>query len=199
MAGRDLGSAGLSLIDKPSAGESPSPSAAPSIQSVYRQYFNFVWSSAQRFGAEAEALDDVVQEVFIVIHAKLPHLERPEALRSWIYGVVRRTVSTHRRARRARTAAGLSAVAECDAESPEPTPFERTKVNAELELLAKLLSELDEPKREIFELVELQELSVPEAADVLELPVNTAYSRLRAARQAFEAALARHGAPNRGR
>ena len=54
-------------------------------------------------------MDDLVQEVFIVIHAKLDSLEKPEALRSFIYGVVRRTVSTHRRARRSRPVAGLTA------------------------------------------------------------------------------------------
>ena len=57
-----------------------------------------------------------------------------------------------------------------------------------------MLAELDEPKREVFSLVELEELTVPEVADALEIPLNTAYSRLRMAREAFEAALARHEA-----
>jgi RNA polymerase sigma-70 factor (ECF subfamily) len=139
-------------------------------------------------------MDDLVQEVFIVIHAKLASLEKPEALRSFIYGVVRRTVSTHRRAKRARPVAGLTASIGPEAVSHSPTPLEQTESNAELQLLARLLEELDEPKREVFALVELEELTVPEAAEVLEIPLNTAYSRLRLARQAFEAALARHHA-----
>ena len=139
-------------------------------------------------------MDDLVQEVFIVIHGKLASLEKPEALRSFIYGVVRRTVSTHRRDQRARPAAGLTASIGPEAVSHTPTPLEQTEANAELGLLAKLLEELDEPKREVFALVELQELTVPEAAAVLEIPLNTAYSRLRLARQAFAAALSRHHA-----
>jgi RNA polymerase sigma-70 factor (ECF subfamily) len=59
-----------------------------------------------------------------------------------------------------------------------------------------LLAELGDSKRELFELVELEELSVPEVADMLQIPLNTAYSRLRAARQAFEAAFARYEARN---
>jgi len=43
-------------------------------------------------------------------------------------------------------------------------------------------------------MVELDELTVPEIAEILEIPLNTAYSRLRVARQAFEDALARHSA-----
>ena len=167
-----------------------------SFQSVYRQYFGFVWSSARRLGVEPESIDDVVQEVFIVIHAKLGTLEKPEALRSWVYGVVRRTVSVHRRAKRARS---FGLASDVELESHEPTPFEQTGSNQELLQLQSLLAELDEPKREVFALVELEELTVPEAAEVLEIPLNTAYSRLRAARQAFEAALLRHEARYKGR
>jgi RNA polymerase sigma-70 factor (ECF subfamily) len=168
----------------------------PSFPSVYRQYFDFVWSSVRRLGVEPEAVDDLVQDVFIVIYSKLDTLEKPEALRSWIYGVVRRSVSTHRRAKRIRGGAAMAVGFSTEAVSHAPTPLEQTETHAELQLLASLLAELDEPKREIFSLVELQELTVPEAAEALELPLNTAYSRLRLARQAFEAALARNEARN---
>ena len=143
-------------------------------------------------------MDDLVQEVFMVIHAKLESLERPEALYSWICGVVRRTASNYRRALRTQEAAGILHDAAAEAESHEPTPFERLRTNADLELLASLIAQLDEPKREVFELVEIDELTVPEAAELLEIPLNTAYSRLRAARQAFEAAVARRGDRSKG-
>jgi RNA polymerase sigma-70 factor (ECF subfamily) len=80
----------------------------------------------------------------------------------------------------------------------DPTPLENTERNAERQLLMRLLSELDEPKREVFTLVDVHELSVPEAAEALGIPLNTAYSRLRVARQSFEMALARYEARNRG-
>lgn len=170
----------------------------PAFGAVYQQYFDFVWSMARRLGVEQAAIDDVVQDVFVVIHAKLDSLERPEALRSWIYSIVRRTVSTHRRSTRASAPPG-GAAAVSDAVSQEPTPLEQTEKQAGLALLSQLLDQLDEPKREVFALVELEELSVPEVAEVLDIPLNTAYSRLRAARQAFEAALARHAARTKGR
>jgi RNA polymerase sigma-70 factor, ECF subfamily len=202
MAGRNLEARVLAMIKnadpEPGSPHAPSP-ATPPFRAVYEQYFNFVWSSARHLGVFAESMDDVVQEVFIVIHARLHTLERSEALRSWIYGVVRRTASSHRRSRRARDAAGGSAARGAELEDLPPTPFELTEKNAELELLANLLNEIDEPKREVFVLVELEEMSVPEVAEALEIPLNTAYSRLRAARQAFEAALARHEARSEGK
>jgi RNA polymerase sigma-70 factor (ECF subfamily) len=170
-----------------------------SFASVYRQYFDFVWSTARRFGVEAESIDDLVQEVFIVIHAKLDTLERPEALRSWVYGIVRRTVSTYRRTRRAHAASGWTGDVLADVPSRDRTPLEQTEQNDSLRLLADLLEQLDEPKREVFALVELEEWTVPEVAEALEIPLNTAYSRLRTARLAFEAALARYEARKKGK
>ena len=52
-----------------------------------------------------------------------------------------------------------------------------------------ILERIDEDKRIVFALVELEQLSVPEVARMLELNLNTAYSRLRLARVAFEAAV----------
>lgn len=165
----------------------------PSFEAIYRQYFGFVWSSARRLGVTADAMDDVVQEVFVVIHSKLHTLQQPESLRSWIYGIVRRTVSDHRRASRTRRNAGevMAQDARASRVGP-PTPLELTETASDLELLSSLLAQLDEAKREVFALVEIEEMTVPEVARALDIPLNTAYSRLRAARQAFEEALNRH-------
>ena len=172
-----------------------SASEVPPFHAIYKQYVEFVWSSAGHLGAGAEIVDDVVQDVFMVIHSKISTLQHPEALRSWIYGIVRRTVSDYRRSRRTRDAAGVSLSAE--PKSSRPSPLDVAERNAELELLESVLAELDEPKREVFVMVEILEMTVPEVVQSLEIPLNTAYSRLRLARQDFEEALARHEARNR--
>lgn len=99
------------------------PAGMPSFQALYTQYFSFVWASTRRLGVAPDTIDDVVQEVFIVIHSRLHTLQHPEALRSWIYGVVRRTVSTHHRAQRARSSARATADGH-ELPSKDPTPFD---------------------------------------------------------------------------
>jgi RNA polymerase sigma-70 factor, ECF subfamily len=168
------------------------------FESIYKQYFDFVWASVRRLGVNPPATDDVVQEVFVVIHSRLHTVEQPQSLRSWIYGVVRRTVSSHHRAQRVRDASGSALAAESTLNRAPPTPFDLLEQNAQLKLLWTLLEELDEPKREVFSMAELDELTVPEIAEILVIPLNTAYSRLRAARQAFEEVLARHLAQREG-
>jgi RNA polymerase sigma-70 factor, ECF subfamily len=168
----------------------------PQFEAIYQQYFDFVWSSVKRLGVGSDSMDDVVQEVFIVVHSRLHTLQQPESLRSWLYGIVRRTVSGYRRSNRAKLS--REALVAADSAPLEPTPLELTERVGELKLLAKLLSGIDEAKREVFLLVELDELTVPEVAETLDIPLNTAYSRLRAARHAFEQALARHSIRSEG-
>src|SRR5688500_4561655 len=101
---------------------------ASPFESGYWQYFDFVWSSVRRLGVSSAATDDVVQEVFIVIHSRLHTLERPQALRSWIYGVVRRTVSSHHRAQRAKAVSGVQLAVETEAQvGTPPTPSDLTE------------------------------------------------------------------------
>jgi len=166
------------------------------FEATYRKFFRFVWASARRLGVSEADVDDVVQEVFLVIHAKLDTVRDPESLRSWIYGIVRRTVSTHRRAAKVRSAR-FSFLQAFPWASPGPTPEQLTEQGSEAALLAQLLAGLSEAKREVFILAELEEMSVPEIAAALEVPLNTAYSRLRHARADFEAALGRHQARER--
>lgn len=172
------------------------PADAPlTFSAIYRTYFDFVWSSVRRLGVGEESVDDVVQEVFVIIHSRLHTLQQPDSLRSWVYGVVRRTASGYHRTRRAKAAHGLE-VEIIDETLPATSlnPFEESARNDKLELLGKLLNGLDDSKREVFALAEIHEMTVPEIAQALEIPLNTAYSRLHAARQAFERALARHTA-----
>jgi RNA polymerase sigma-70 factor (ECF subfamily) len=161
---------------------------------VYEGYFDFVWSCTRRLGVGDNEIDDVVQEIFIVIHGKLSTLERVESLRSWIYGIIRRTVSGYHRSRRARVASAAAFGVEDVPLLRPPTPFELAEQSDQLKFLWGMLAKLDPSKRETFVLAELEEMTAPEIAAALEVPLNTVYTRLRSARHELEAALARHHA-----
>jgi RNA polymerase sigma-70 factor (ECF subfamily) len=169
--------------------------AAPSFEFVYREFFGFVWSCTRRLGIVENELDDVVQEIFLVIHARLHTLQHPESIKSWIYGIVRRTASTYHRAKRAKLANASAIDAEVAIQYPQPpSPHELAEQSDQVRLLWELLDKLDPEKREVFVLNELDEMTVPEIALALDVPVNTVYSRLRVARQELEEAFTRHKA-----
>jgi RNA polymerase sigma-70 factor (ECF subfamily) len=145
-----------------------------------------------------DAVDDVVQEIFVVVNARLSTVEQPASLRSWIYGVVRRTVSTYHRGRRTRGASESHEPFD-DAGAVQPSPLDLAVLSDEIRLLWRLLGELGPLKREVFVLAELEEMTMPEIAEAIGVPLNTAYSRLRVAREEFNDALARHDASQKER
>ncbi len=171
------------------------PRALPVIASfddVYRDELAFVWRSARRLGVREAALDDVVQEVFVVVHRRLETFEGRSSLRTWLFGITLRIVRDHLRAVRRRGTAGDD---EPDAlGTTDPSPCDLAERSEAVRILHAILDELDDEKREVFVMAELEELPVPEIAGVLAINLNTAYARLRLARQAFEQALARHRA-----
>jgi RNA polymerase sigma-70 factor, ECF subfamily len=176
-----------------------SSAGVPPFEVVYERCLDLVWTAARQLGVPADAIDDVVQEIFVVIHGRLATLQNVESLRSWVYGVARRTISTYRRNQRARTASGSKYAQVADWLGPLPaTPLELSELAERQRLLLQLLAELDEGKREVFVLAEVEGFTAPEIAEALELPVNTVYSRLRLARQSFEQAMARHVSRQKG-
>ena len=181
-------------------GGPPAVPAAPTFEAVYEQYFRFVWRSTRRWGVPLEAVDDVVQEVFIVIHRRLNTLEHVESLPSWVYGIVRKTVSTYFRARNTRKAIfSWDPMLDDTPGSLQPSPLDQAVMADDVALLSRLMKLLDPAKREVLMLAELEEMSVPEIAAGIGIPLNTAYSRLRVARQEFNEALARYRAQQKPR
>ncbi|MGO9834461.1 MAG: RNA polymerase sigma factor [Polyangiaceae bacterium] len=181
------------------AGSGATAAALPSFRSIYDAYFDFVWASTRRLGVPVDAADDVVQEIFVVVNARLGTVEQPASLRSWIYGVVRRTVSTYHRGRRVRSANESHDPLEDLASAAQPSPLDLTVLSDEVRLLWRLLGELGPLKREVFVLSEIEEMTMPEIAEAIGVPLNTAYSRLRVAREEFNEALARHEAAQKER
>jgi RNA polymerase sigma-70 factor (ECF subfamily) len=162
---------------------------------IYRAYFDFVWASSRYLGVEESELDDVIQDVFVAIYRRINTLQNPDSLRGWIYGVTRRIVSTYRRSKR-------TALIHVNTAPIEPTmvldevatPHQQIERFEQLDFLRQLLAELDAAKREVIELAELREMRAPEIATLLDVPLNTVYSRLRSARRELDEVFRRYQA-----
>ena len=165
----------------------------PSFHELYHRYFNFVWSCTRRMGVGESELDDVVQDIFITIHGRLSTLEHPDSLRSWIYGIIRRTAYAHHRTRRTKAVSAAALNLERELQYPQqPSPLELAEQSDQVKLLWSLLEKLDPLRREVLVLAELDGMTAPEIARAIDVPMNTVYSRLRTARLELDAALARH-------
>jgi RNA polymerase sigma-70 factor (ECF subfamily) len=162
----------------------------PSFEQFYETHFKFVWAMVRYYGVHPDYVPDVVQDAFLVVHSKLHTLHDPEAARSWLHGIVRRVASTHRRKRHEhRLVFGMRLEKFVDGDETR-TPAERAAARQKLAQLSDILQSMHPAKRQVFVLCELEEFTCPEVAELLHLPLNTVYSRLRHAREAFERALA---------
>ena len=170
------------------------PGHALTLAEVYETQFDFVWRSARRLGVASLHVDDVVQEVFLVVHRRLAEFEGRSALKTWLFGITRRVVRDHRRSARRKPAEPLGSLEPADQSG---MPDAQLSQRQESRTLHALLDALDEDKREVFVLAELEQMSGPEIAEALDVNINTVYARLRAARSAFEQAVVRHQARNR--
>ena len=160
---------------------------AATFAQVFTDNAPFVWRALRRLGVREADVEDVCQEVFLVVHRQLAGFEARSSIRTWLYGICLRAASSHRR-RPHRTREEISAEPpEESIPAPQDDDLERKRALARLDAA---LDELDEDKRAVFVLYELEQLSMAEIAEATGCPVQTAYSRLHAARRLVEASLA---------
>jgi len=189
---------------KGAAGAGPEAGDLPlSFDEVYEAHFDFVWRSARRLGVREGAIDDVVQESFLVVHRRLAEFEGRSTVKTWLFGILLRVVRDHRRHLRRKEPHSMRPEAPTDPETlaarSEQGPHERAVKTEAVRALHAILDELDDEKREVFILAELEQMTAPEMAEALGVNLNTIYSRLRAARQEFEQAVSRHRARDQWR
>ena len=178
--------------ERVAAGESRARTATE----VYAEHADFVFASLQRFGIRDNDLEDLLQEVFVVVHRKLHTFDGSSRMTTWLYGISLRVAAAHRRRAHVRREHAVDPVPEPartpSARSDDPeAALQRGQARQQLETI---LDELDLDKRAVFVMFEIDELSCDEIAAVVGVPVGTVYSRLHAARASFREAIARHRA-----
>jgi RNA polymerase sigma-70 factor (ECF subfamily) len=179
--------------------ESPEPRArslAPEkdarVRALVRDHLDFTWRSLRRLGLPPDVADDAVQRVFVVVNAKLDSI-KPGSERAFLFNTALRIASSEKRtfARRREVMDGETADAVGDSAVAVDEQLGRHQARAVLE---DLLQELEMDMRAVFVLFELEELSTVEIAATLEIPMGTVSSRLRRARDEFQAAAKRYQA-----
>jgi RNA polymerase sigma-70 factor (ECF subfamily) len=164
------------------------------FDALYDEHFDFIWRTMGRLGVEAAAVEDATQDVFVVVLRRLAEFEGRSTIRTWLFGIALRVARDHRRAAARRASHGIVPEDEAAAVVPDteaPSPLDAATRSQAVARLHAILAELDEERRVVFILAELEQMSAPEIADVTGANLNTVYTRLRAARRGFNEAVAR--------
>lgn len=153
----------------------------PEFGDLYREHYAFVWRCARRMGVPTSDLDDVLQDTFVVAYRRFDSWDRRSRATTWLFGILRNVLRNRTRGLR-RHDRRVAALAQAELGGAAP----RGELMLAGELLRSFLATLDADKRAVFVLAELEGHTAVEIGQALAISHNTASSRLRLAREAFD-------------
>jgi RNA polymerase sigma-70 factor, ECF subfamily len=167
-----------SLVSSGSRAVAP-PVDVPDFDELFRAQIQYVGRTLRYLGVDQAHLEDACQEVFVVVHRRLAEYRPDASLRAWIRQICVGVARNRRRSiRRRREDPGGS-----PAEAVVPPHQQRDLELRHLrDRLLAILEELPAEQRDVFVLYEVEQLTMPEVAEAVSCPLQTAYSRLNAAR-----------------
>lgn len=168
----------------------PAPSPRPTFRAVFEAELTFVYNSLRRLGIRTADLPDATQEVFTTVAGILGDYDPTRPIRPWLFGVAYRVGMRYLEVAHRRREVPSEIP-----DAPDSSPGADAAVEGlQARKLARSALESVEPdRRAVLILNHMEGMSVPEIASVLQIPVNTAYSRLHRARQEFSEAAKRLG------
>jgi RNA polymerase sigma-70 factor (ECF subfamily) len=165
----------------------------PSFSAVYAATLPVVRRSARGLGVHRHAMDDVVQDVFLTVHRRLPQFAGRCSIENWVFGILVRVVGNYRRTRRRKGAghALSSAVADPDELVGHDDPCDTVSLREARSILQGLLGKLKERHASLWILAKVDGFSPSQIAKMKGLSVFTVYSRLKAAQSELDRKLSR--------
>jgi RNA polymerase sigma-70 factor (ECF subfamily) len=168
------------------------PADAARLRALVTRYFDFVWRTVHRFGVPADSAEDATQRVFLVASTKIGPVPADRE-RAFLVAVSLRVAASERRRLRRQHASetddGIGSLS-----SGEPSPDELVDRKKARAVMESILGQLPLECRAVLVLYEMEEYTMAEIAELLDLPAGTVASRLRRARQLFESAVTRYRA-----
>jgi RNA polymerase sigma-70 factor, ECF subfamily len=150
---------------------------------MFSEHHVTVWRSLRRRGLTADQAADATQETFLVAAARLADIE-PGSERAFLIGTARRVAHTLGRKT-------VRMQLDDDIDQRVSQARDASDEHADIQLCDAALSKMNPELAEAFVLYEIEGLSSPEIAALLEIPLGSVASRLRRAREQFREAVAR--------
>ena len=159
-------------------------------RAIYERHADFAWRTLRRLGVREPEAGDALQDVFVIVHAKLPQFEGRSSVSTWLFTICR-SVARERRRRAQRERHRFEDVSVEDELDLRADVAREAEHNERLVRLEAILAALEVEQRNVFILFEIEKLTGEEISEALSIPLGTVYSRLQLAKKAFRQALSR--------
>jgi RNA polymerase sigma-70 factor (ECF subfamily) len=165
--------------------------------SLYDAWFDHVARWVRALGGPDADIEDIAQDVFLVVRRRLRDFDGRNVA-GWLHRIAAGQVRQHRRRRWIRSVFSRQTEPIDDLPSTGAGPSARLETREKQRVLEHLLAKMTEKRRIAFVLFEIEEYSGEEIADILDIPINTVWTRLHHARRDFFALVAQYrGEPER--
>ncbi|RYZ03393.1 MAG: RNA polymerase sigma factor [Myxococcales bacterium] len=162
------------------------PPSALSFEALYDQWFADVSRWVRALGAREADRDDLVQDIFLVVHRRLPDFDG-QNVAGWLYQIARRKVRDHRRLLWVKQLFGTTSVPLAEGTlSTDMSPLRELETKQRRELLEELLGKLNADQSAAFTLFEIEGNSGEEIAAIQGVPINTVWARIHKARKKLQ-------------
>jgi RNA polymerase sigma-70 factor, ECF subfamily len=173
----------LRLVPSPTSREESNDSAC---LEAFQREFDHLCRSLRRLGVLPADVPDFAQEVFLVLRRNWATIDLTRSLSPYLFGIAFRIVSAYQR--RHKREFRLEAI---EMEDLSPRPDQTLQAKQARNLVLAALARIPGPRRAVLVMHDVDEIAMQDVASALAIPVYTAYSRLRKARQEFETAVRR--------
>jgi RNA polymerase sigma-70 factor (ECF subfamily) len=157
---------------------------------VYAQHFDFACRSLRLLGVAPDALEDAAQDVFGVVSRRLGEFNAECALSTWLFAIVQRVASNHRRTQRRKRQPLEPLTSAVEADDPSPEACAQAAQAASL--VQRFCDGLDEGRRAVFVLALVEQVPARDIAPLVGAPLFTVYSRIRSLRDQLQRFLEQH-------
>jgi RNA polymerase sigma-70 factor (ECF subfamily) len=157
------------------------------LRQLVQEHYDFIWRLLARLNVSGAEVDDAAQQVFMVLVSREGLTIKVGSERAFLYGVALRVAKEFRR----------KSQSQMNHITPDPEALidrthdaeavaERSQARRQLD---RILEQMPDNLKEAFILFELDDMSVPQIAELLAIPTGTVASRLRRARAHFQRAV----------
>jgi RNA polymerase sigma-70 factor (ECF subfamily) len=154
---------------------------------LFRAEYGYVWGTLRRLGVSERDVEDVAHELFLHVYGKFDDYDPARPPRPWLFAFTYRAAKDYRKLARHR----VEVMDERDAPNSTPTAEQALEQMDDARLVAEALATLDFDRRTVLIAFEMGDLPMKTIAETMGIPLFTAYSRLRLAREDFRIAIER--------
>ena len=155
----------------------------PAWEALVKRHQDRVLNLAYQFTGDRDEARDLAQEIFVRLYLRLDQYDPARPFRFWFNSLARNLCIDHYRSRREKQRLATVALEAADRiAAPGPSPDRHLARREERDLILAALDALSAISREAIVLKDLQEMTLEEIAQSLDLPIGTVKSRVFRAR-----------------